>query len=416
MEFNDSAFSSKTSMSQEDHRALDVMNKSIKLEQGHYEMALPWRQQPPELPNNKSLAEHRLKLLKRRLTKDPLLHGKYTEFMDDLLRKGYAKRVHTAQVEQLSTPVWYLPHHPVFHPQKPDKVRVVFDCSAKHRGTSLNDQLLQGPDLTNTLVGVLTRFREESVALMSDVEAMFHQVKVRPDDRNALRFLWWPDGDLSRQAEEFHMTVHLFGGTSSPSCVNFALRKTADDNEGDFDPETIQTIRRNFYVDDCLKAVKSELSAVKLADQLSRCLAKGGFRLTKWISNSSPVIESIPESERAPSLKKLDFDKSKHVERPLGVQWNVATDTFGFTITIKDRPLTRRGVLSTVSSIYDPLGFAAQFILKWWMACFFLEKLTRDSCTISLTPLRKVTAPFRTLELSTPEAISTAPLYLENQD
>ena len=75
------------------------------------------------------------------------------------------------------------------------------------------------------------------------------------------------------------------------------------------------------------------------------------------------MIESIPESERAPSLRKLDFDKSKHVERPLGVQWNVATDTFGFTITIKDRPLTRRGVLSTVSSIYDPLGFAAPFIL-----------------------------------------------------
>ena len=200
------------------------------------------RQQPPELPNNKSLAEHRLKLLKRRLTKDPLLQGKYTEFMNDLLRKGYAKRVHTAQCKELSTPVWYLPHHPVFHPQKPDKVRVVFDCSAKYRGTSLNDQLLQGPDLTNTLVGVLTRFREESVALMSEVEAMFHQVKVRPNDRSALRFLWWPDGDLSKQAEEFHMTVHLFGGMSSPSCANFALRKTADDNEGDFDPETIQTI------------------------------------------------------------------------------------------------------------------------------------------------------------------------------
>ena len=182
------------------------------------------------------------------------------------------------QLEQLSTLVWYLPHHPVFHPQKPNKVRVMFDCSAKYRRTSLNDQLLQGPDLTNTLVGVLTRLREESVALMSNVEAMFHQVKVRPDDRNARRFLWWPDGNLSKQAEEFQMTVHLFGSTSSPSCPNFALRKTPDDNEGDFDPETI---RRNFYIDDCLKAVKSESSAVKLADQLSRCLAKGGFLLTK---------------------------------------------------------------------------------------------------------------------------------------
>ena len=148
-------------MSQEDRRALDVMNESIKIEEGHYEMALPWRQHPPELPNNKSLAEHHLKLLKQRLTKDPLHHRKYTEFMDNLPCKGYAKRVHTAQVEELSTPVWYFPAiTQVFHPQKPDMVRVVFNCSAKYRGTSFNDHLLQLPDLTNTLVGVLTLFHK----------------------------------------------------------------------------------------------------------------------------------------------------------------------------------------------------------------------------------------------------------------
>ena len=114
---------------------------------------------------------------------------------------------------------------------------------------------------------------------MSDIEAMFHQVKVCPDDRNAPWFLWWTDSDLSKQAEEFQMTVHLFGSTSSPSCANFALQKTANNNEGDFNPV------RNFYVDNCLKAVKSNSYAVKLAGQLNRCLTKGGFRLTKWISN-----------------------------------------------------------------------------------------------------------------------------------
>lgn len=88
------------------------------------------------------------------------------------------------------------------------------------------------------------------------------------------------------------------------------------------------------------------------------------------------MTEPIPESERAPSLRKLDFNKSKQVEKPLGVQRNVATDTFGFTITIKDRPLTRRGVLSTVSSIYDPLGFAAPFILP---AKVILQDLCRKN-------------------------------------
>ena len=113
--------------------------------------------------------------------------------MDDLLSKDYARKVNSQDSGPLGTR-WYLPHHPVFNPQKPGKVRVVFDCSAKHHGTSLNDQLLQGPDLTNSLVSVLSRFREDQIVLMSDVEAMFHQVRVRPSDCEALSFLWWPDG------------------------------------------------------------------------------------------------------------------------------------------------------------------------------------------------------------------------------
>ena len=107
--------------------------------------------------------------------------------------------------------VWYLPHHPVVNPNK-EKPRIVFDCAAQHRGVSLNSRVLQGPDLTNKLVGVLTRFRLHQVALMADVEAMFHQVRVKPDDQDALRFLWWPRGNTNEPPRAYRMTVHLFGG------------------------------------------------------------------------------------------------------------------------------------------------------------------------------------------------------------
>ena len=109
--------------------------------------------------------------------------------MNDLLNKDYARSV-DSEDEDPSKICWYLPHHPVLNHRKPDKVRVVFDCSAKYGGTSLNDQLLQGPDMTNSLVGVLTRFREERVAMTSDIESMFYQVRVEPSDCSALRFLW----------------------------------------------------------------------------------------------------------------------------------------------------------------------------------------------------------------------------------
>ena len=82
-----------------------------------------------------------------------------------------------------------LPHHPVMHPLKPDKVRVVYDCGATYEGTLLNQQLMSGADQTNQLVGVLIRFRQEKVGLVADIEAMFHQVLVEPKDRDVLRFL-----------------------------------------------------------------------------------------------------------------------------------------------------------------------------------------------------------------------------------
>ena len=359
MEFNDAIYRNKPAMSQEDKHALRIFTETAKLENGHYEVALPWKTDPPQLENNKIVAQRRLALLKKRLLGDKELCKKYCDCVDDLLQKGYAKRAPSHDVPEKT---WYLPHHAVFHPAKPGKVRVVFDCSAKYRGSSLNDKLLQGPDLTNSLVGILMRFRQESVALMSDVEAMFHQVRVKPGDCSALRFRWWPNGDLDSEPEEHMMTVHLFGGVSSLSCANFALRKTAEDNKALFDPQIIHTVQRNFYVDDCLKSVNSDHDAINLVKDLTELLKTGGFRLTKWLSNSRQVMESIPGSERATTVKNLDFGHAP-IERALGVQWCISSDTFGFSIAIKDRRATHRGILSVVSTVFDPLGFVPAKIL-----------------------------------------------------
>ena len=202
MEFNDVTYESKVSMSKNDVKALEIMKQSARLVSGHYEIRLPWKDYPPPLSNNRVQAEQRLSSLKKRLLRDPSLLQQYKQFMDDLLTNDHARKVQSKDNGPLGTQ-WYLPHHPVFHPQKPGKVRVVFDCSAKYHRTSLNDQLLQGPDLTNTLVVVLTRFREEPIALTADIEKMFYQVRVPSTDCDALRYLWWPKGDLSKDPEEY---------------------------------------------------------------------------------------------------------------------------------------------------------------------------------------------------------------------
>eukprot|EP00112_Aurelia_sp_Birch-Aquarium-sp1_P000444 Seg1042.3 transcript_id=Seg1042.3/GoldUCD/mRNA.D3Y31 product="hypothetical protein" protein_id=Seg1042.3/GoldUCD/D3Y31 len=180
---------------------------------------------------------------------------------------------------------------------------------------------------------------------MADVEAMFHQVRVTAEDVNALRFLWYLHGDLTLAPVEYQMMVHLFGGRWSPSCATFALRRVAEDNATLFDDEVIQAVRRNFYVDDLLKAVKDADEAIKMQKQLADLLARGGFHLTEWVSNSRYVLDAIPDEERSKELKNVDLKDDKlPTERALGLQWDVETDRFTFNISVKDKPSTRRGI------------------------------------------------------------------------
>jgi len=153
-DFESSEVETRVCASLEDKRALEIMEGTLKMVDGHFQVALPWRHDPPFLPNNRIVAERRGLLLKKRLLKDEALFEKYKTTITDYIEKGHAEKVPKEELEVKDRPVWYLPHHPVTHPLKPDKVRVVYDCAAKFRQTSLNHQLLQGSDQTNQLVGV----------------------------------------------------------------------------------------------------------------------------------------------------------------------------------------------------------------------------------------------------------------------
>lgn len=307
------------------------------------------------------IAEIRLRHLRRRLERDQELKRKYLTIIDDYVEKGYARKLTDEETKIRSNKTWYLPHHPVLNPHKPGKVCVVFHAASTFEGTSLNDQLLHGPDLINNLVGILMRFRQDQVALIADIEAMFHQVRMLPEDCDALRFLWW-DGDLHKPPEEYKMLVHIFGAKSSPCCSNKALKQTADDNEMKYGKEVADVVRRNFYVDDLLKSTSTVKQAIDLALKLIGLLQQGGFRLTKFLSNRREVLQAIPANERASPTLDLDLDRLP-INRTLGLSWDAETDEFYFTFIRIDKPATKRGILSVVSSLFDPLGFLAPYVL-----------------------------------------------------
>ena len=127
----------------------------------------------------------------------------------------------------------------------------------------------------------------------------------------------------------------------------------------------IETVLKNFYVNNCPKSVSSRAIAVRLTVELCGMLSRGGFRLTKWLSDDKDVLETIPKYERAPSVLDLDlFNDNLPLERTLGVQWNVDADTFTFKVVPKDKPFTRTGILSVTSSVYDRFGLVSPVVVS----------------------------------------------------
>ena len=370
---------SRKGLSMEDVKWCLKVEQTCTQKDGKYEIGLPFREESPKLQNNYKMAERRLELLKKKFNKDPCFAAEYKAQVEKMLKEGYAEEVkEEEQKEDTRDRTWYLPHHGVRHPAKPEKLRVVFDCAARYHDTGLNDTLLQGPDLTNSLFDVLTRFRQEPVAFTADVEAMFLQVMVPDEQRNYLRFLWWPGGDETKPIQELRMTRHLFGATSSPSCANYALRRTGEDHRDGFGEEVVETLKRNFYVDDVVKATASEDEAAELALDLKQLCAKGGFRLTKFSSNSVAVLRRIPKEDRDKEVKELELGQDPLPEqRALGVLWDKETDQLGFRLdveSLKKRTMTRRGILSATAACYDPLGLAAPYLIRGRM---ILQELTR---------------------------------------
>ncbi|KAK4326945.1 hypothetical protein Pmani_002549 [Petrolisthes manimaculis] len=375
-EFQD-LHSSKRGLSEEDRLWLKKTEETCVItDSGHYELALPFREDEPILPNNKASALKRLESLKRKFLKNTHYYEEYNKYMSDMMKQGHAEQMQGSTNTE-DKGFWYIPHHGVYHPHKPDKIRVVFDCAAKFKGTSLNDSLLSGPDLANSLVEVLIKFRQGSFAFIADIEAMFYQVQVPVKDRDYLRFLWWPDNNLENSPSEYRMTVHLFGANSLPSCANYALRRTAKDY-GHHLPEAKQTILNNFYVDDCLKSAETEEEVIHIAHDVKALCAKGGFNLTKFVSNSRSLLKSLPSEHHGKTFKELDLCRDcLPVEKALGITWNIESDKLTIAVSRKTKPFTKRGLLSTIGAMYDPLGIVSPFILHE-------RKILQDLCKLKL--------------------------------
>ncbi|KAK0143480.1 hypothetical protein N1851_018392 [Merluccius polli] len=366
----------KVAPSIEDRQFVQLMDKEMFMDNNNSWVApLPFRTQRPRLPNNREQALARFTSLCRTLERKPEMKSHFLAFMQKIFDQDHAELAPTLHDGE---ECWYLPSFGVYHPRKPGQIRVVFDSSASYLGLSLNDVLLTGPDLNNSLLGVLMRFRCEQVAITSDIEQMFHSFVVREDHRNFLRFLWFRNNDTTQEVIEYRMKVHVFGNRPSPAVAIYGLRRAALHGEDEFGGDAKQFIERDFYIDDGLKSLPSATAAINLLKSAQDMLAISNLRFHKIASNHPVVMQAFPSTDHAKDLKDLDLDvDSLPVQRSLGLSWDLANDYFTFRVANSEKPFTRRGVLATVNSLFDPLGFVAPITIQGKL---ILRQLTSGNC------------------------------------
>ena len=258
---------------------------------------------------------------------------------------------------------FYIPHKAVIRPEaESTKIRVVYDASAKaHNGVpSLNECLHPGPPLQNKLWDVLVRGRFHPVALTGDLQKAFLQVRIRENDRDALRFHWRKD--QQSELETLRFTRALFGLVSSP----FLLGGVIDAHLSNWDerePEVVAKLRKELYVDDLISGSTSVSKAKEIKEKATSIFEDACFKLHKWHSNERE-LEATQAQDGDPTYAKQQLGTPEGGDSSiLRLEWNKERDTVSVKMPTEKTVSTKRGILAKLARTYDPLGFASPLTL-----------------------------------------------------
>ncbi|XP_029168783.1 uncharacterized protein LOC114938832 [Nylanderia fulva] len=249
----------------------------------------------------------------------------------------------------------YLPHHGVLRPDSTStKLRVVFNGSSSlPNGDSLNQFLLTGPNLLPALADILLRWRRHRYVFAADIEKMYRQILVHPDDRSLQRILWRDDS--KNDVQEFWLCTVTYGLSCAPYLAIRTLRQLAEDEEHRF-PKGADILRSDVYMDDILSGAKNQEEAESMVRQLTNICTAGGFTLKKWSTNASYLLSLVEPDARLQQEARWWLPGESH--STLGLRWQPCDDRFAFaTHRITLSAVTKRSVLSLTAKLFDPLGW-----------------------------------------------------------
>ncbi|XP_025831267.1 uncharacterized protein LOC112904716 [Agrilus planipennis] len=345
---------------EEQHCEEHFINTHTRDRDGRFVVSIPYKREPNELGESKTLALKRFYSIERKLERNDSLKNEYVKFMEEYESLGHMTKVADSEV---NGPTFYLPHHAVIKQSSiTTKVRVVFDGSAKSdSGISLNDIQCTGPTIQNDIHTILLRFRQHAFVVTADIAKMYRQVLVNQSQRNLQLILWRKD--KYQPVNIYRLNTVTYGTACASFLSTRCLKQLAIENRETY-KNASQVIENDFYVDDLLTGCESIEQASELVQDVSKILSAAGFELRQWNSNSKQIISNISVSREQyiqNTIKLKDHSENK----TLGILWNPERDSFQYDINnynFSDQ-VTKRSILSATAQIFDPLGLLAPIVI-----------------------------------------------------
>lgn len=328
---------------------------------GRYSVRLPVIAPLPDFSATRNTAARALRQMERRFTRDPTLHLLYSDFL-----RQYADLKHMSRVAPAPDATrprhCYLPHHGVMREASAStKLRVVFNGSSKvPSGDTLNNHLMTGPNLLPALVDILLRWRRHRYVLAADIEKMYRQIEVHPEDRTLQRILWreHPGEEVS----EYELNTITYGLACAPFLAIRTLRQLAEDDGKEW-PLGAAALRDDTYMDDILTGSSTIQEAVAIQRQLIQICRAGGLPLKKWSANDAALLEELTPEDKL--LREPRWWRPGESHSTLGLRWHPEEDSFSFSAKLGGlETFTKRAVLSLAARLFDPLGWLSPATIR----------------------------------------------------
>ncbi len=248
---------------------------------GRYQVNVPWIPGAELTETNEAQSKKRLHSVTRKLNQDPVLKSTYRNIIFEQLEKGIVERL---PEEPTGSRVFYMPHKPVVKSSATTtKVRMVFDASAKPNPLvrSINECMYKGPPLQPLLWDILIRARMSPYLLIGDIQQAFLQVGLKPEDRDAFRFVFEL---IDGTEEQFRFTRTPFGAEASPFLLGATLQHHYDKQPKEKYTNTLVALKENTYVDNLMKTGDSVEELDEFKCEATTIMEEGKFPVHKWES------------------------------------------------------------------------------------------------------------------------------------